>query len=102
MREVKQNPFDLFMSGVEADVLCMLSRSWDRHSAAGIETICGRSRNQVFQVLTKLVENKVVATINHGRSRSFVLNLHSPVYTQIRAIGAMKLVREVLDDYQEH
>ena len=102
MREEKRNPFDMFMSGVEADVLGVLSRSWDRHSAAGIAAICGRSRNQVFLVLERLVQNDVVSRMNHGLSSSYVLNLHSPIYTRIRAIGAMKLVREVPDDYQEH
>lgn len=108
MLEEKRNPFSLFMSGVEADVLHVLSRTWYRHSALGIAKLCGRSRNQVYEVLTMLADNKIVAAMNHGNQKSFVLNLHSPLYTYIRAIGAMKLVRgvpdeeEETDDYQEH
>ena len=101
--EATCNAFALLVRGVEADVLEVLGKSYDSQSTTSIAARCGRSRNQVKEILRFYESNEVVRTIVVGPRRWYVLNVSSPLYWYIRSLGAMTLTRKLnMRDYHEH
>ena len=101
--------FAVLMRGAEADVLQALARSYSVESASSIAHRCGRSRNQVHELLRFYEANDVVRPVISGARRWYILNHRSPLYSYIRALGAMKLKRQLVtldrdsySTYHEH